>query len=656
MNQGKTKTCSSCGNDVPLLAVRCKHCGNKLVAQSFSGNPGANGQGGPVSESGIDVSKPQARQSDLPHARVSVPSPGWDDSLPSILVTGTLIGRKYRIEKLIGSGGMGKVYEALQIPIGRRVAIKLLHRSLAGDKQMVERFHKEAERAGSIGHDNICEITDFGITEDGAPYLVMTRLHGASLADLAERERLSTRRIVDIVCQTLSALEAAHDVNIIHRDLKPDNIFVTKMGDREDFVKLLDFGIAKVMGGGDASQFTMTGTILGTPHYMAPEIARGSRDVDQRADIYAIGVILFEVLTGRRPFEGDSYNEVMAKILMDPFPKPRDLDPSIPSALEDVILRAMARNRCERYANAREMREALQLVLEDGTPAPERSSAKQEAAENPLRTPSAITTPVRFGKNPSPAPASVQTRLATPVRGKRAKTMLMYADPPAKKGARPGTQVLVAATTASSFEPAQETPFGADGCAEGASATETESARNESVQGSDEEEELGTQHTGLRGLVAFAAAQRGRMTLRRLLIGGGTLAAVLALAAVFASLRCGGATRDPFENAVRATAPANTVRGAKASSEAPKPAANVHKPGGQLVDPGGASSLDPGEAAEDQGGAAAQESAPSSKNPAAVSTSAPRGGETGKTKRPGKSKGTYVTGKKGSRIKMEYED
>jgi len=273
---------------------------------------------------------------------------------------GIVLDGKYRIEKQVGAGGMGAVYMATHIAIGRRVAIKALHLEFSGDTQVVARFHREAQLAGSIGHDNICEVTDIGTLESGAPYLVMPLLQGRPLADLLEdNEVLSLERVADIACQTLSALEAAHGAGIVHRDLKPDNIFVTKMGDRQDFVKLLDFGISKVLEQDEVSALTMTGTVLGTPFYMAPEQAKGSKSLDQRVDIYAMGVILYEALTGRRPFEGETYNEIMFKIIAEPFPAPTKLNPSVPPGVEQVIFKAMSREADHRFATAGEMRGAL---------------------------------------------------------------------------------------------------------------------------------------------------------------------------------------------------------------------------------------------------------------------------------------------------------
>ncbi len=273
---------------------------------------------------------------------------------------GNLIGEKYRIGEVLGSGGMGTVYEATDIRIGRRVALKRLRYRYTGEETAVRRFHREAQAAGSIGHDNICEVTDIGTAADGSPYMVMPLLKGHTLGDLLDQDtRLPTMRAVDIVGQTLSALQAAHGANIVHRDLKPDNIFITKLGDRDDFVKLLDFGISKMLDQDTLSDLTKSGAVIGTPCYMAPEQAAAKRDLDHRVDVYAMGVILYESLLGQRPFPGESFSEVIVKVLGEPFPAPRTVDPSFPPALERVILTAMARDPSERYSSVDEMRLAL---------------------------------------------------------------------------------------------------------------------------------------------------------------------------------------------------------------------------------------------------------------------------------------------------------
>ncbi|MCP4678393.1 MAG: serine/threonine protein kinase [Deltaproteobacteria bacterium] len=318
-----------------------------------------------------------------------------------VIEPGTILNGKYRVEELVGAGGMGAVYRATHTVIGRTVAIKTLHTPFVKNESVLQRFQREAQLAGSIGHDNICEVTDFGTTEGGSPYLVMPLLKGASLSDVLDREtELSTDRLFDIMSQTLSALEAAHKSQIVHRDLKPDNIFVTRVGDRDNFVKLLDFGISKVLDQDTVLNLTRTGTVIGTPFYMSPEQAKGAKDVDHRADIYAIGVILYEALTGKRPFEGDSYNEVMFKIIAEPYPNPSDINSAIPPAIEKIVLTAMARDPAERYETADKMRTAIGEVVSGYRPAPTATSAAtvtsatKSRSAGPRTGPDATATPL----------------------------------------------------------------------------------------------------------------------------------------------------------------------------------------------------------------------------------------------------------------------
>ncbi len=279
------------------------------------------------------------------------------------LDSGTLLGEKYRIDHLIGMGGMGAVYQATHTDLGRRVAVKVLHSQFCSDSDVVERFHREAQLAASIGHDNICEVTDFGMGEDRVPYLVMPLLKGHPLTQILKAEAIDTLRIGDIMGQVLLALDAAHIAGVVHRDLKPDNIFISRMGDRKDFVKLLDFGISKVLECKAARRLTQTGTVLGTPFYMAPEQARGAMGVDHRIDIYAAGVILYEALTQQRPYDGKSYTDIVVKIATEPYTPLRQLNPNIPEALEMIVQKAMARQPALRFNTAKEMAQALDRAL-----------------------------------------------------------------------------------------------------------------------------------------------------------------------------------------------------------------------------------------------------------------------------------------------------
>jgi serine/threonine-protein kinase len=277
-----------------------------------------------------------------------------------MLAVGTVLEDKYRIVRAIGEGGMGVVYEAEHAFIGRRLAVKMLHPEYSRSQEVIGRFHREAQAASRIGHVNIIEITDMGVTAGGAPYIVMEYLEGESFAALLGRERrLPVRRAADIVGQTLGALAAAHAKGIVHRDIKPDNVFLIDHGGRTDFVKLLDFGISKVVSGASGLGLTRTGTMLGTPYYMAPEQAMGRSDVDHRVDVYAAGAVLFEALAGCRAYDGANYNELLARIITTDPPPLGSIRPDCDPGLEAVVARAMARDPAHRYGSAAEMLEGL---------------------------------------------------------------------------------------------------------------------------------------------------------------------------------------------------------------------------------------------------------------------------------------------------------
>lgn len=288
--------------------------------------------------------------------------------MDSAFKTGDLIAGKYRIESRIGSGGMGEVYEAVHQVIGCRVAIKTLHAIYRNNQTIAARFQQEAQAAGSIGHDNICDIIDVGTTNSGAPYIVMPLLKGVSLRVLLNpKEPLPAQRAIYLSTQILAALDATHKRQIIHRDLKPENIFLISVGTHGDFVKLLDFGISKVITSDTDPCITHPGFIPGTPHYMAPEQVIFYENVDHRTDLYAVGVLLYEMTTGRRPFAGDTKSEVLRSVLYDPIPLPSSSVSAISIELEQIILKAMARDPEQRFGSAAEMRQTLLELEEKGT-------------------------------------------------------------------------------------------------------------------------------------------------------------------------------------------------------------------------------------------------------------------------------------------------
>jgi len=297
-----------------------------------------------------------------------------DESGQSTIVPGMVLDGKYRVDEIVGQGGMGAVYAVTHVELGRKAAIKTLLPKFLSDETVAKRFRQEAQMAASIGHDNICEVVDISTTEDGMTYMVMPLLHGQTYADMLEDRNLSLETIVDIMAQTLAGLSAAHGENIVHRDLKPHNIFITTVGDRENFAKLLDFGISKILDQDVVTKLTQTGTMLGTPVYMSPEQARGDDTIDYRVDIYSMGIILYESLTGTCPYSGQSYNNVIYKILCGDFTPPTQINPTIPQEIEDVVVKAISPRKDDRYAGAAEMRQALVDAL---------SSAKGHAYQPP---------------------------------------------------------------------------------------------------------------------------------------------------------------------------------------------------------------------------------------------------------------------------------
>jgi len=267
-----------------------------------------------------------------------------DEADPNVL--GKVIDDRYRIEELIGEGGMGKVYLAEHVEIGKRVAVKVLHPSYSRLPDLVERFRREARAASKIGHPHIVDVTDSGTTEDGAVYFVMEYLEGVELGSVIEREgALDPARAIKIASEICRALAAAHAQNIIHRDLKPENIFLINRDGAADFVKVLDFGIAKTTEAEQARERKLTspGMAMGTPEYMSPEQAAG-RAADARCDVYALGAILYEMLTGVPPYQGDNFMEILTKkATVDPVP-PVVLKPTVPDPINALVMAAMARN------------------------------------------------------------------------------------------------------------------------------------------------------------------------------------------------------------------------------------------------------------------------------------------------------------------------
>jgi len=256
---------------------------------------------------------------------------------------------------------MGVVYLAEHPVIGRKVAMKAIHPELSRNPEVVSRFVTEAKAVNQIGNEHIVDIHDFGNTADGDFYFIMEFLQGEALADRMKREApLDPARALDIAAQVADALAASHAHGIIHRDLKPENIFLIHKGGTSDFVKVLDFGLAKLTLGADkVSHKTRTGSVMGTPYYMSPEQCEGRPNIDHRADVYSLGVILFEMMTRQVPFGGEGYGEIIVKHITASVPSPRAINPRLSAAHEAILMRALAKNRDERFRGMEDFRAAM---------------------------------------------------------------------------------------------------------------------------------------------------------------------------------------------------------------------------------------------------------------------------------------------------------
>jgi endoglucanase len=369
---------------------------------------------------------------------------------------GELAGGKYRVVRLLAKGGMGVVYEAQHAVLRRRFAIKFLRRDLAERRDILTRFQREAEAAGALENENVAAAVDFGIAEDGTPYIVMEYLVGESLAALLAREgRLPVARAADIIVQACRGVAAAHAAEIVHRDLKPQNLFVSRRDDGTDLVKVLDFGVAKLQALDEASASTRTGTMLGTAAYMAPEQARGEKTVDARADIYALGAILYELLSEKRPHPGDSQNAILHHIATHPAVPLESVQPQLPAALLDVVGRALTSDPAARPLSAEALgRELAPLARREVWPAPREESGPRRveltstvlagggaspAGNTPSVRPGA-TGPTADDRAPGPATPGARARSRVVVRGALLVAALVVAAGVSRRVATPRTK------------------------------------------------------------------------------------------------------------------------------------------------------------------------------------------------------------------------
>ena len=285
------------------------------------------------------------------------------------LPEGSMLEGKYRIISRLAEGGMGVVYKAEHTLMHKTVAIKRLHRDLMAFDQVCQRFEREAEAAAKIDHPNVCSVTDCGRDESGAFFIVMELLEGISLQDIMDRQGgMEIRRLAKIFIQICDGLDKAHSMGVVHRDLKPENIMLIEKDGRDDFVKIMDFGIAKIITDESAvTSLTQAGMIFGTPHFLSPEQAAGD-DIDLRSDLYSLGVILFYMAAGKRPFDAETAGTLLRKHISSPPPLLTDLAPDMtfPDGLQTIISRLLQKNPENRYPGTAALKEQLTIMLGGG--------------------------------------------------------------------------------------------------------------------------------------------------------------------------------------------------------------------------------------------------------------------------------------------------
>ncbi|MDI1433902.1 serine/threonine-protein kinase [Polyangium sorediatum] len=328
------------------------------------------------------------------------------------LQPGNTIEGKYRIVRLLGQGGMGAVYEGENERIHRRVAIKVLHASVSGKEDVVQRFEREAQAAGRIGSEHIVEVLDLGNLPSGERFMVMEFLDGQSLGDrIKKRKRLTPQELAPLIHGMLEGLAAAHDAGIVHRDLKPDNVYLINNKNQRDFVKILDFGVSKFSALDTDMSMTKTGAVMGTPYYMSPEQARGGK-IDARSDLYSVGVVMYQAITGRLPFQAQTFNELVFKIALES-PDPAELVvPNLDPNFAAIIAKAMIRDANVRFQTAREFQAAVAQWMMANPAGPELSAGRIPTIQPGMFDPRMSQQNPLVGTGPLGLPAGFDPRMS----------------------------------------------------------------------------------------------------------------------------------------------------------------------------------------------------------------------------------------------------
>jgi hypothetical protein len=324
---------------------------------------------------------------------------------------GIMVANRYRLEAVVGRGGMGSVWSAVHVGLGHRVAIKLISREFVRSPEALRRFDAEAKAAAGLQSRHVVQVYDNGTLDDGTPYIAMELLSGESLQSrIDNRGRLERRESVEILAQCCKALSRAHSCGIVHRDIKPENIFLARMPDEDgDVAKILDFGVAKVLQGREGEQgATGTGTLLGTPLFMSPEQVRGLKSVDARADVYSLGLTAYAMLTGVLAIDAETFGDVLLKICVEPLPSLRAVAPWLSPAMERWFQRVCAREPAERCQSAQEFIDTLRVAAQEAA-SPAGRSTEPSGPPNVAR-PGVAPTLIASGVNMTITAAGVPRR------------------------------------------------------------------------------------------------------------------------------------------------------------------------------------------------------------------------------------------------------